>query len=179
MSVTPGFAPREPAESPGLAAQINEERAAANVPADVDPFTAPEFQAPAGLDPQETEGLVWPEPPQEADLQAPIETPSSIEGDPTWQDYGRLLAAGGSSIGAGVGWILEKLGADEVGGAIKQRGLESARSWMEDRLEVIGLDTEGLSDQARVALEQELLGESVTGDAKFNKIKLLAAGSLL
>lgn len=169
MSVTPGAPPREPAKSPGIAARLNEEaaarRAAEAEGSTAELFTAPDYAAPTGIDPQVSEELSWPEPP--ADVE-PIVVPESIEGDPTWGDYGRMVMSGGASVGAGVGWILEKLGAEDVGGTIKQVSLDAAESWTED-----------LTPVARAALQQELLGESITGDAKFNKIKLLAAGSLL
>lgn len=98
--------------------------------------------------------------------------------DPTWQDYGRMVMSGGAAIGSGVGWLLQKMGAEDIGTAIKERSDESRRMWLDSKLDVIGLEQEGLSDQARVALETEFLGEGAAGD-KWDKAKLTAAASLL
>jgi N12 class adenine-specific DNA methylase len=39
---------------------------------------------------------------------------------PTWGDYGQALKAGAVGIGEAVGWGLEKLGAEETGGGLRQ-----------------------------------------------------------
>lgn len=117
------------------------------------------------------------------DFDPRVETPPAPEileedDDPTWQDYGRMVMAGGASIGAGVGWLLQKAGAEDIGGAVRERSEESRRAWMEDKLTAIGIDQEGLSEQARTALSTEFLGEGKLGD-KWNKAKITAAASLL
>jgi hypothetical protein len=121
-------------------------------------------------------------------------SPEDLEEDPTWQDYGRMVMSGGASVGGGVGWLLEKVtkdrrdaegnvlpasGVEEFARGIKERSAESARQWMESKLDAIGLEEEGLSDSAKYAMQLELLGEEGTGEAKWNKIKLMTASSLL
>ena len=80
-----------------------------------------------------------------AEEEIPEAEPAPMEEDPTWQDYGRMIMSGGAHVGAGVGWLLEKLGPEgsaiEAGGkALKERGQESADTWMRERLDVIGLE---------------------------------------
>lgn len=112
----------------------------------------------------------------EPEIPAPVAPPT--DADPSWQDYGRMVMSGAASMGSGVGWLLEKVGAETVGGAIKERSEESRKSWMNDRLDVVGLEQEGLSEQARKALSTEFLGEGSYGD-KWDKAKLTAAAALM
>lgn len=162
MQVTPGAPSREP-HGPYPEPEEPEAPPAAN------PFQLPDeaFQSPIELSGEPgdfDDPALWPQP---TPAVAPVDL-SEFQGDPLWSDYGKLFMSGGASVGAGMGWVLEKLGAEDIGGAIKERGLESAKWW-----------TEELSPQAQIAMQQELLGQSMTGDAKFNKIKLMTAGSLL
>lgn len=103
--------------------------------------------------------------PQEPPPAPPPPPPEDV--DPAWGDYGRQVMAGGAQVGGGVGWLLEKMGAETVGGAIKRRSMESAATWQE-----------GLSEQAKAAMQQDFLGESKWGD-KWKKAKLIAASSML
>lgn len=106
-------------------------------------------------------------------------------------DYGKSIMGMGAATGAGMGWLVEKMGGlvrykgekisepmEEVGRMLKERGLESSRMWMEEKMEAVGIDEAGLSPQARVAMQQELLGEAITSESKFNKLKLMAVGSV-
>lgn len=114
------------------------------------------------------------EPAAPADL-APVS--AAISEDPTWQDYGRMVASGGAQIGQGIGWLMEKAGLD-TGTSLKELSAETARAWMEDSFSSVGLDQKGLSPQARKALQTDFTGEGALGD-KWNKAKLTAASSLL
>ena len=115
---------------------------------------------------------------------APVEA-APIEEDPTWQDYGRMVMSGGANVAGGLGWLVEKagekMGAESVqqaGGMLKNRAMRSAEQWNNERLDAVGLDEEGLSPQAREAMQTELLGQGELGD-KWNKVKLMTASSML
>ena len=108
----------------------------------------------------------------------PVAQETPIEEDPSFEDYGRMIMSGGAQVGGGVGWLLEKMGADEVGGAIRERSMKSADQWMKGKLDAVGLDQEGLSPQAKQAMQAEFLGEG-TGTDKWNKAKLMTASSML
>jgi hypothetical protein len=111
-------------------------------------------------------------PPAEVDYE-------SWEEDPYWSDYGRMLGSSLAGVGSGFGWLLKKIGAEDTGEAIQRVSSEASQSWINDQLDVIGMTSDGLSEQAKYALyEQELLGESKVGGAKFNKLKLLAVGAI-
>lgn len=107
----------------------------------------------------------------------PIQTVAPpTEEDPTWADYGRMLMSGGVSLGAGLGWGLEKLGPE--GGMLEGTGKnlrEAANNKIQEYMS-------GLSPQAQQAMQTEFLtrdnGELWTPN-KFNRVKLQAIQSLL
>lgn len=98
-------------------------------------------------------------------------SPEEYAEDPTWEDYGRMLMSGGASMGAGIGWLIKKIGAEELGGAIQETSSDAVHWWLE-----------GLSPQAKKAMETQFLerdnGELWTSN-KWNRAKLQTFQSLL
>jgi hypothetical protein len=106
--------------------------------------------------------------PYEEDV--PEEPQVSGDVDPTWGDYGRMLMSGGASIGGGVGWLMEKLGMDDTGKALQETSNDAVKYWLE-----------GLSPQAKQALQTEFLAEDrgkLWTDAKWNRAKLQTVQSI-
>lgn len=109
-----------------------------------------------------------------------------------WSDYGREIMAGGAGIASGMGWLLERIGEgvsasglDYVGKnlqisgkAVREAGARASDVWINESLDAIGIEQEGLSQAARRALATEFLGEGTLGD-KWRKVRLITASSAL
>jgi len=95
-------------------------------------------------------------------------TATATDEDPYWSDYGRMVAAGGIQLGAGVGWLFNNF---DWGESLQEGSVELSESIME-----------GLSPQAKEALQTEFTvrdeGQLWT-NKKWSRAKLIAAQSLL
>src|SRR5690606_16806371 len=99
-------------------------------------------------------------------------------------DYGRSIMAGFAGMGAGMGWLVQKLGQAsqvdmiaDLGEGLKEAGQRASEAWLTEKLDAVGITSDGLSENARRAMQVEFLGEGRFGD-KFNKALLMAAQSL-
>ena len=77
-------------------------------------------------EPQRTDPDFWT--PVEYELKKPQRQP---EEDPTWGDYGRMIASGGVALASGLAWGIKKLGADKVGEALQDISNEVVQKLME------------------------------------------------
>ena len=120
------------------------------------------------------------------------EAPEPEEDVIEWSDYGREIMAGGAGVASGMGWLVERIGEgvsasgldyvgsslQESGKAVREAGARASDVWINESLDSIGIDQEGLSQSARRALATEFLGEGTLGD-KWRKVRLIAASSAL
>lgn len=103
--------------------------------------------------------------------QAPAEP--TLEEGVGLADYAKSVMAGGAQIGQAAGWLMRRLGAEDMGGAIETLGRDAVDYW-----------NEGLSDAAKDALSREFVrkneaGEWEWGDANLHTVGLFGAQSLL
>ena len=88
-------------------------------------------------------------------------------------DYMKAVMGGGASLASGAGWALEKLGADTVGGYLRDAGKNASEYWGR------GMTRAAQDELSKNLITQDDQGDYHIGDASWNTVGLSAAGSLL